>query len=190
MSETDAITTVTTVVSTPSGRAGTGVLTPLATPTDLSPDGVREIAEATNPLVADAIALWLKTKNFHWHLSGRRFRDLHLLFDEQAAALLASVDLLAERVRRIGGTTVRSVGHVADLKSVGDDDEELVPAEEMVRRLMIDNKRMAEDQRAAHGVCDRLGDVATASLLETLIDETERRVWFLYEIAQDDPPVG
>ncbi|HEY9723869.1 MAG TPA: DNA starvation/stationary phase protection protein, partial [Oscillatoriaceae cyanobacterium] len=117
-------------------------------------------------------------------LAGVHFRDLHLLFDEQAEAILASIDLLAERVRRIGGTTIRSVGQIDRLKSIADDDEAFVPAHEMVDRLMKDNRHMVEAMRAAHDVCDEGRDVATASILETLIDETERRVWFLFEVHQ------
>jgi starvation-inducible DNA-binding protein len=157
----------------------------LATPTDLAGDGVQRIAEAVNPLVADSIALYVKTKNFHWHLSGPRFRDLHLLFDEHAEAIFESIDLLAERVRKVGGTTIRSISHIAELQTIADDNDELVPAQEMVRRLCEDNRHVTEQMRAAHEVCDEAGDVGTASILENLIDEAERRTWFLYEITQD-----
>ncbi|MNS40440.1 Metalloregulation DNA-binding stress protein [compost metagenome] len=156
----------------------------LATPSDLTKAHVEAIAKAVNGLVADAFALYLKTKNFHWHLSGVHFRDLHLLFDEQAEAIFASIDLLAERVRRIGGTTLRSIGHVQALSSIADDDEAFVPAPEMVKRLMDDNRRMVAAMRAAHAICDDGQDVGTASILENLIDETERRVWFLFEVHQ------
>lgn len=156
----------------------------LATPTDLTEKEVQAVTEAVNPLVADALALYIKTKNFHWHLSGSHFRDYHLLLDEHADQILASVDILAERVRRIGGTTVRSVSHVSQLQTIQDDNDEFVSPGEMIRRLMDDNKHIAQQQRAAHDVCDENRDVATASVLENIIDETERRTWFLYEIAQ------
>jgi starvation-inducible DNA-binding protein len=157
----------------------------LATPTDLSSEGVQKITEAVNPVVADAFALYVKTKNFHWHLSGARFRDLHLLFDEHADAIFESIDLLAERVRRVGGTTIRSISHISQLQTVSDDNDEFVPPDPMIRRLTEDNRHYAELQRKAHAVCDTAGDVATASSLEDIIDQTERRVWFLYEILQD-----
>lgn len=156
----------------------------LAVPTDLKPKAVQEITEALNPLVADAFALYIKTKNFHWHLASSHFRDYHLLFDEHADQIFATIDVLAERVRKIGGTTIRSVGHVAELTRVEDDDAAFVAPIEMVTRLMADNKNMAAAMRAAHEICDEHGDVATASLLEVFIDETERRTWFLFETAQ------
>ena len=156
----------------------------LVTPTDLPSEDVRKITEAINPLVADAFALYVKTKNFHWHLSGARFRDLHLLFDEQAEAIFASIDVLAERVRRVGGTTIRSISHVHQLQTISDDNEEFVDPYEMVRCLMEDNRHIAELQRKAHAVCDGARDVATAGLLEDFIDQTEGRIWFLYEMLQ------
>lgn len=165
------------------GQAAT-VPPSLATPTDLDAADVLDVTDALNGLIADAFALYLKTKNYHWHLSGVHFRDWHLLFDEQAAALLAAIDPLAERVRRIGGTTVRSVGQIARLTGIADDDEAFVPPEEMVRRLLADNRRFAESLRDAHGLCDDADDVATASVLEPLLDEAERRIWFLFEIGQ------
>jgi starvation-inducible DNA-binding protein len=158
----------------------------LATPTDLTPAEVRAVTEAINPLVADALALYLKTKNYHWHLSGPHFRDYHLRFDEQANAILESVDVLAERVRKLGGATVRSISHVSELQTILDDNEDFVSAGEMVRRLLEDNRRMAEAQRNTHEVCDEARDAATAGLLEDIIDETERRIWFLYEISEGD----
>lgn len=157
---------------------------PLATPSDLTSQEIQAITEALNPLVADLFALYVKTKNFHWHLSGSHFRDYHLLLDEQADQILAGIDLLAERVRRIGGTTVRSIGHISQLQTIADDNEEFVAAREMVRRLMQDNAQLARAQRAAHEVCERSRDYATASLLEILIDEAERRTWFLFEATQ------
>lgn len=156
----------------------------LSTPTDLAPDASQAISAAVNPLIADAFALYLKTKNFHWHLATSHFRDYHLLFDEHSEQIFATIDPLAERVRKTGGTTIRSVGHVAGLQTVKDSDADCVDPIEMLRELMEDNKNMAARMRAAHEVCDDHKDVATASLLETFIDETERRTWFLFETAQ------
>lgn len=160
------------------------VASQLATPTDLTRQEAQAITEALNPLIADAFALYVKTKNFHWHLAGSHFRDYHLLLDEHANQLFASIDTLAERVRRIGGATIRSISHIQQLQTIEDDNEEFVPADKMLHRLMEDNKHLAHMQRAAHEVCDHNRDVATASELETIIDETERRTWFLFEIAQ------
>jgi starvation-inducible DNA-binding protein len=156
----------------------------LATPTDLSPEGVRAITEALNGLIADAFALYVKTKNYHWHLASSHFRDYHLLFDEHADQIFVTIDPLAERLRKIGGTTIRSIGHIASLQSVEDSNEDFVAPGEMVRRLMEDNKQMAASMRKAHETCDEYRDVATASVLEVFIDETERRTWFLFEVAQ------
>ena len=125
----------------------------LATPTDFKPQEVQRITEALNPLIADAFALYVKTKNFHWHLSGSHFRDYHLLFDEHADQIFASIDMLAERVRRVGGATIRSISHVSQLQTISDDNEDFVPAGEMIKRLMEDNAHMAETQRAAHRTC-------------------------------------
>ncbi|MHB8731041.1 MAG: Dps family protein [bacterium] len=158
----------------------------LATATDLKPDDVRVITEAVNPLIADAFALYVKTKNFHWHLSGPRFRDYHLLFDEHADVIFESIDVLAERVRKIGGTTLRSIGHIGRLQMIPDDDEEYVPASQMIGRLLADNQQMAERQRAAIGVCDSHNDTPTGNILQDVLDQTERRIWFLYELTQDD----
>jgi len=157
---------------------------PLATPTDLGPDEVRAVVEAVNPLIADSFALYVKTKNFHWHASGPHFRDYHLLFDEQAEAIFESVDILAERLRKIGGGTIRSIGHIASLQTIGDDEEEFVPPLEMVRRLLEDNRSMAEHQRAAIETCDKNRDSPTGNLLQDMLDQTERRVWFLFEVSQ------
>jgi len=157
----------------------------LATTTDLKPDEVRAVVEAVNPLIADAFALYVKTKNFHWHLSGSRFRDYHLLFDEQAAAILEAIDPLAERVRKIGGTTLRSVGHIARLQTIRDDDEEYVEPLGMIRRLLADNRQMAEAQRAAIEVCDNHRDTPTGNILQEILDQTERRIWFLFELTQE-----
>ena len=156
----------------------------LATPTDLSAADVQAITDALNPLIADHFALYVKTKNFHWHLSGSHFRDYHLLFDEQADQIFAAIDLLAERVRRLGGTTIRSIAHVSQLQTLADDNEMLVTAGEMVKRLMDDNAHIARAHRAAHAICEDHRDVATASILEILLDEAERRTWFLFEITQ------
>jgi starvation-inducible DNA-binding protein len=157
---------------------------PLATPTDLTADEVRAVVTAVNPLVADAFALYTKTKNFHWHLSGSHFRDFHLLFDEQADQIFESIDTLAERVRRVGGTTIRSISHVSQLQTIADDNEDFVPAGEMVRRLFQDNQHIAELQRAAIAVCDKNRDSVTANLLQDILNQTERRKWFLFEIMQ------
>jgi starvation-inducible DNA-binding protein len=157
----------------------------LATPTDLTAEGAAEIVASLNPLIADSLALYIKSKNFHWHLSGMHFRDLHLMFDEQADQLIASVDPLAERVRKLGGTTLKSIGHIGQTQTLKDDNEEFVTPLEMLRRLLKDNQQMAASQRAAHEVCDDHRDYATSSLLEITIDETERRIWFLFESMQN-----
>jgi starvation-inducible DNA-binding protein len=161
------------------------VAKPLATPTDLTSQEVQAITEALNPLVADAFALYVKTKNFHWHLASSHFRDYHLLFDEHADQIFDSVDILAERVRRVGGSTIHSISQISQLQTIQDDNDEFVPAGEMVRRLMEDNAHLARQQRAAHEICEKNRDVASASVLETIIDETERRKWFLFETRQD-----
>jgi len=158
----------------------------IATPADLSSEAVSEIAGALNPIVADAFALFVKTKNFHWHVSGRHFRDYHLLLDEQAAAIFASIDELAERVRKNGGATLRSIGHVARLQTIADNDEAFVPPREMLRELMEDNRKAGAAMRKAHGIADRHGDRATASILESLIDAAEGRTWFLFEATRDE----
>lgn len=154
----------------------------LATPTHLGEDAREAITKAINPLVADAFALYIKTKNFHWHLSGRHFRDYHLLFDEQADQVFAMIDVLAERVRKLGGLTIHSIGEISQLQNIKDDNDSFVEPIEMVHRLFIDNKNYAARMLNAHEICDEHKDVATASLLEVFIDETERRAWFLYEI--------
>ena len=156
----------------------------LATPTDLDPEAVQAVAEAVNPLIADAFALYLKCKNFHWHLTGPHFRDYHLLLDEQADSALASIDPLAERIRRIGGTTLRSVGQVGRLQTIEDDNDELVPAQQMLLRLLDDNRKMAEQQRAAIEVCDDHDDTPTGNVLQEILDQTEKRIWFLFEASR------
>jgi starvation-inducible DNA-binding protein len=157
----------------------------IATPTDLKADGAAKIVAALNPLIADSLALYIKTKNFHWHLSGMHFRDLHLMFDEQADQLIASVDPLAERVRKLGGMTLKSIGHIGLTQTLTDDNDDFVTPLEMLKRLLNDNRQMAGSQRVAHEVCDDHRDYATSSLLEILIDETERRIWFLFESIQN-----
>jgi starvation-inducible DNA-binding protein len=157
----------------------------LDTPTDLEQNAVDSIAVALNTVLADTFALYLKTKNFHWHVSGRHFRDYHLLLDEQSATILASTDEIAERVRKIGGTTLRSIGHIARLQTLADNDEDYVPAHEMLRELMNDNKAVVESLRKAHKVADDNDDVGTASLLENFIDEAEKRTWFLFEASRE-----
>jgi starvation-inducible DNA-binding protein len=153
----------------------------LGTPTDLSADATREVTAALNPLVADAFALYVKTKNFHWHVSGSHFRDYHLLLDEQGEQIFAMTDELAERVRKIGGNTLRSIGHVAKLKRIADNDAEYVAPADMLRELMEDNKAFTSNMREAHEIAAKHDDSATTSILENFIDETEKRVWFLFE---------
>ncbi|MBN9604178.1 MAG: DNA starvation/stationary phase protection protein [Afipia felis] len=162
------------------------VASELDTPTDLPQAAVDKISVAVNTLLADAFALYLKTKNFHWHISGRHFRDYHLLLDEQSDQIFATTDQLAERVRKLGGTTLRSIGQIAKLQTIKDNNEAYVPPREMLRELMNDNKHMAKAMRDAHEVADKGGDVATASILENFIDETERRTWFLFEATRQE----
>ena len=156
----------------------------LATPTDLKPNAVRDIAGALNILLADMFALYLKTKNFHWHLSGPHFRDYHLLLDEHSEQIFATTDDIAERVRKIGGATLRSIGHIGRLQRVEDNDADYVTPLDMLAELRDDNKELAANLRETHGLCDEEGDVATASLLENWIDEAERRTWFLFEASR------
>ncbi|MBR0725270.1 Dps family protein [Bradyrhizobium manausense] len=167
-------------------KAPSKVSPDLDTPTDLQPQAVNKVSEALNVLLADAFALYLKTKNFHWHISGRHFRDYHLLLDEQSDQIFATTDQLAERVRKIGGTTLKSIGQVAKLQTIKDNNEDYVPPREMLRELMQDNKHVAGAMRKAHEICDDAGDVASASVLEVFIDETERRTWFLFEATRQE----
>jgi starvation-inducible DNA-binding protein len=153
----------------------------LDTPTDLSADAVKELSAKLNEILADGFALYLKTKNFHWHVSGPHFRDYHLMLDEQSEQIFATTDEIAERVRKIGGTTLRSIGHIAKLQNIKDNDAEFVPAHEMLRELMNDNKMIAAAMREAHELAEKHEDAATAGLLENFIDGTERRTWFLFE---------
>jgi len=164
--------------------------TKLVTPTDLKPEATRDIAGAMNAILADVFALYLKTKNFHWHLSGPHFRDYHLMFDEQADQLLAMTDPIAERVRKIGGLTIRSIGHISRDQRISDNDAEYVEPEDMLAELCEDNKTLAARLRETHNVCDEHRDVATTSLIEVWIDETERRTWFLFEASQRDMTSG
>jgi starvation-inducible DNA-binding protein len=158
----------------------------LDTPTDMSPEAVKKISASLNVLLADAFALYLKTKNFHWHVSGRHFHDYHLMLDQQSDAIFGTTDQLAERVRKLGGSTVKSIGQVAKLQTIKDNDEDFVPPREMLRELMEDNKHMAAAMRKAHKLCDDNEDSGTAGLLETFIDETERRTWFLFEASRQE----
>lgn len=153
----------------------------LRTPTDLSAEATSAVTAALNPLVADAFALYVKTKNFHWHASGPHFRDYHLLLDDQGDQIFAMTDELAERVRKIGGTTLRSIGHIARLQRIRDNEQEFLPAVDMLRELMEDNKAFTANMRQAHEVAAQNNDSATTSLLENFIDETEKRTWFLFE---------
>jgi starvation-inducible DNA-binding protein len=156
----------------------------LDTPTDLDDAAVKAISGVLNGLLATSYALYLKTKNFHWHVSGPHFRDYHLMLDEQAADILAATDDMAERARKIGGTTLRSIGHIAKLQNIEDNDEDFVPPAGMLRELMNDNKTVAEDMRKAHEVCEDHDDPATASLIEIWLDQTEKRTWFLFEASR------
>jgi starvation-inducible DNA-binding protein len=154
---------------------------PLATPTDLTPEATRDISGAMNAVGADVFALYLKTKNFHWHISGPHFRDYHLLLDEHADQIFAMTDAIAERVRKLGGSTLKSIGHIGRLQRILDNDANYVEPLDMLVELMEDNKTLAARLREAHNVCDEHRDVATASLIEVWIDEAERRTWFLFE---------
>ena len=154
---------------------------PLATPTDLTPNAVRDLAGALNILLADMFGLYIKTKNFHWHVSGPHFRDYHLLLDEQGDQIFATTDAIAERVRKIGGTTLRSIGHIGRLQRIEDNEAHFVTPMDMLAELRDDNKQLVTRMRETHDLCDEHSDVATASLLEVWIDEAERRTWFLYE---------
>ena len=149
--------------------------------TDLTAEATRDISAALAGLLADVFALYVKTKNFHWHMSGPHFRDYHLLLDEQGDQIFAMTDPIAERARKIGGTTLRSIGHIARMQRIADNDAEYVTPQDMLAELKDDNIRLTSAMRAVHDTCDEYGDVATASLLEVWIDETERRSWFLYE---------
>ncbi len=157
----------------------------LHVPSDIDPQAVKEITGALNALLADVFSLYIKTKNFHWHMTGRHFRDYHLLLDEHADQIFAMTDDIAERVRKIGGTTLRSIGHIARLQRIPDNDAEFVTPQDMLSELREDEKALVQRMRAVHTLCDDAGDVATASLLENWIDQTQRRIWFLFEASRD-----
>jgi starvation-inducible DNA-binding protein len=162
----------------------------LATPTDLGSNATRDISGALNALLADVFALYLKTKNFHWHVSGPHFRDYHLMFDEQGDQIFAMTDDIAERVRKIGGTTIRSIGNIARLQRIPDNDADFVDPQDMLAELRSDNQALITSLRETHALADEENDVATASLIENWIDQTERRVWFLYEASRRGDPTG
>ncbi|THH39760.1 Dps family protein [Neolewinella litorea] len=157
----------------------------LNTPTDLDPKNVEKVAKALNPLVADLIALWVKTKNYHWHMSGRNFRDYHRMLDDQSEELITTVDPLAERVRKLGANTITSIGQIAKLQKVQDNDNAQVHPRDMLLDLMEENKKMAHNLREAHGICEEADDIGGASLLEDYINATERRTWFLFEATRE-----
>jgi starvation-inducible DNA-binding protein len=160
----------------------------LNTPSDLPASATRDISGALNILLADMFALYMKTKNFHWHMSGPHFRDYHLLLDEHGEQIFATTDVIAERVRKLGHRTVRSIGEIGRLKRIADNDAGFVTPQDMLAELREDNKALVASMRETHGVCDESGDVATASLIEVWIDEAERRTWFLYEAGRRDEP--
>lgn len=163
---------------------------PLTTPTDLRPEATRDITGAMNGILADVFSLYLKSKNFHWHMSGPNFRDYHLLLDEQAEQLFAMTDPIAERVRKLGGGTLKSIGQISRLQRILDNDADYVDPSDMLAELLDDNKTLAARLREAHNVCDEHRDIATASLIEVWIDETERRSWFLFESTRPDHDTG
>ena len=163
---------------------------PLLTPTDLKAAATRDIAAAMNAILADVFALYLKTKNFHWHMSGPHFRDYHLLLDEHADQIYAMSDPIAERVRKLGGSTLRSIGHIARTQRIKDNDAEYVEPLDMLAELGQDNQDLAARLREVHNVCDEHRDIATASLIEVWIDETERRTWFLFEASRHGDATG
>jgi len=163
---------------------------PLVTPTDLKRGATKDISGAMNAILADVFALYMKTKNFHWHMSGPHFRDYHLLLDEQADQLYAMTDPIAERIRKVGGTTLRSIGHISRSQRVLDNDADYVQPLDMLAELRDDNKTLASSLREVHDVCDEHRDIATASLIEVWIDETERRTWFLFEASREGDTTG
>jgi starvation-inducible DNA-binding protein len=179
--------------TTPRSKNGHGEArrrAPLRTPTDLPPAATRDIAGALNGILADVFALYLKTKNFHWHVSGPHFRDYHEMLDEQADQLYAMTDPVAERVRKLGATTLRSIGHIARTQRVLDNDADYVEPSDMLAELRDDNEALATRLRAAHETCDEHRDIATASLIEVWIDETEKRTWFLFEAGRPQDAAG
>lgn len=162
----------------------------LKTPTALKPNETKDVAVAMNAILADVFALYLKTKNFHWHMSGPHFRDYHVMLDEQADQLFEMTDPMAERIRKVGGTTLRSIGHISSLQSIKDNDEAHVSPADMLAELRDDNKALADKLRDVHEVCDDQRDIASASLIENWIDETERRTWFLFEASRPADTTG
>jgi starvation-inducible DNA-binding protein len=162
-------------------NAKTRRMAALATPTGLGSNATKDISAALATLLADMFALYLKTKNFHWHISGPHFRGYHLMLDEQAAQIFATTDEIAERARKLGGTTLRSIGHIARIQRILDNDADFVTPEDMLAELRDDNMQLAASMREVHELCDDHGDVATASMLEPWIDEAEKRIWFLFE---------
>lgn len=162
----------------------------LATPSDLSKNATRDLSAALNRLLADVFALYLKTKNFHWHVSGPHFRDYHLLLDDHATEIFAMTDAIAERNRKIGGNTIRSIGHISRLKRILDNDAEFVQPLDMLAELQEDNKSLTSYMREVHDLCDEYHDIATASLIENWIDETEQRTWFLFETSRRGDSTG
>jgi starvation-inducible DNA-binding protein len=160
------------------------------TPTDLSSNAAKDIAAALNTLLADMFALYMKTKNFHWHMSGPHFRDYHLMLDEQSAQIFATTDVIAERARKLGGTTLRSIGHIARLQRVLDNDADFVTPLDMLAELRDDNMQVTSRMREAHDLCDEHGDVATASFIEIWIDEAEQRTWYLFEASRPGEAPG
>jgi len=172
---------MTTGTNTKAGELKTRRVLPLATPVDLGAEAVRDLTAALNGVLADVFALYLKTKNFHWHMSGPHFRDYHLLFDEHAEQIFAMTDGIAERVRKIGGSTVKSIGQISRIQRIPDNDADYVEPSDMLAELREDNRGLTSSLRQVHNVCEARGDIATASLIEVWIDETERRCWFLFE---------
>ncbi|HTB10812.1 MAG TPA: DNA starvation/stationary phase protection protein [Bryobacteraceae bacterium] len=160
-------------------------LNALETPTDLEQQGVEEICEQLRLLLSDVFGLYVKTKNFHWHMSGRHFRDYHLLLDEQSDQIFAMTDDIAERARKIGGTTIHSIGEIAKYQRLKDNSREFVTPKDMLEELLADNKKLTEYFRSAHEICEKHNDIATASLIEVWVDQTERRTWFLFETVQE-----
>lgn len=163
---------------------------PLKTPTDLTQNATKDISGAMNAILADIFAIYLKTKNFHWHMSGPHFRDYHLLLDEQSEQLYSMTDPIAERVRKIGGMTIRSIGQISKMQRISDNNAEYVEPLDMLAELCEDNKMLASEFRKAHEVCVEHGDYSTTSLIENWIDETERRVWFLFEACREAKTSG
>lgn len=170
----------------PAAKAGSGypAPSPLATPTDLKAKEIEKVVTAVNPLIADAFALYTKTKNFHWHLSGSHFRDYHLMFDEQADAIFESIDILSERMRKIGGTTIRSISHISALQTITDNNDDFVAPDKMIAELLSDNQHIARNQRAAIKTTEDSNDSPTSNILQELLDATERRIWFLFEVSR------